>query len=125
MKSTHIRPHIPQLLLALLLGSGAAMAQADAPHGAAPATAVLTAATTPASAELPMVEAEVRRVDTSAGKITLKHGNINNLDMPPMTMVFQASSPRILDGVKTGDKVRFTVDKVNGAYMVMSIEPMQ
>ncbi len=72
---------------------------------------------------LPVSEAEVRKVDTAAGKITLKHGEIRNLDMPPMTMVFQARDPALLGKVKAGDKVRFTADKVNGAYTVMSLEP--
>lgn len=74
---------------------------------------------------LPLVEAEVRKVDASAGKITLKHGEIPNLEMPPMTMVFQVRDPALLATVKAGDKVRFTVDKLNGAYTVMSIEPMR
>lgn len=72
---------------------------------------------------LPMAEAEVRRVDTAAGKISLKHGEIKNLDMPPMTMVFQVSDPALLGKVKAGDKVRFTALQVNGAYTVMSLEP--
>ncbi|QHE85330.1 copper-binding protein [Hydrogenophaga sp. BPS33] len=72
---------------------------------------------------LPPTDAEVRRVDTAAGKITLKHGEIKNLDMPPMTMVFQVRDPALLANVKAGDKVRVTVDKVNGAYTVMNLEP--
>ena len=68
-------------------------------------------------------EAEVRKVDLSAGKITLNHGEIKNLDMPPMTMVFQVPNPALLGGIKTGDKVRFTADKVNGAYTVLTLEP--
>ncbi|MFN7123777.1 MAG: copper-binding protein [Hydrogenophaga sp.] len=73
---------------------------------------------------LPMAEGEVRRVDTAGGKISLKHGEIKNLDMPPMTMVFQVSDPALLEKVKAGDKVRFTATKVNGAYTVTSIEAM-
>ncbi|WP_439520125.1 copper-binding protein [Hydrogenophaga sp.] len=72
---------------------------------------------------LPSAEAEVRKVDARAGKITLKHGEIPNLDMPPMTMVFQVSDPALLGQVKAGDKVRFTADKIKGAYTVMSIAP--
>jgi hypothetical protein len=67
-------------------------------------------------------EAEVRKVDLSAGKITLKHGEIKNLEMPPMTMVFQVPNPGLLGGIKAGDKVRFTADKVNGAYTVLTLE---
>lgn len=68
-------------------------------------------------------EAEVRKMGLGARKITLKHGEIKNLEMPPMTMVFQVSNPALLGGVKTGDKVRFTADKVNGAYTVLTLEP--
>ena len=68
-------------------------------------------------------DAEVRKVDKDAGKITLKHGEIRNLDMPPMTMVFQVKDKAVLDTVKQGDKVKFTAEKVNGAYTVTSIEP--
>ena len=76
-----------------------------------------------AASALPLVEAEVRKVDTAAGKISLKHGEIKNLDMPPMSMVFQVSDPALLSKVKAGDKVRFTATQINGAYTVMSIEP--
>ena len=76
-----------------------------------------------AAGALPSTEAEVRRVDLAAGKITLRHGEIPNLDMPPMTMVFQARDPALLAGVKAGDKVRFTADKINGAYTVLTLEP--
>ena len=76
-----------------------------------------------AQAALPPTEGEVRKVDKEAGKITLKHGEIKNLDMPGMTMVFQVKDPAILEAVKAGDQVSFTVDKINGAYTVLSIEP--
>ena len=75
-----------------------------------------------AQAVLPVSEAEVRKVDKDAGKITLKHGEIKNLDMPPMSMVFQVKDKALLDKVQAGDKVSFTADKVNGAYTVLSID---
>ena len=82
------------------------------------------AATANEAAEaLPFAEAEVRRIDTVANKVSLKHGEIKNLDMPPMTMVFQVSDPALLGKIKVGDKVRFTATQVNGAYTVMSLEP--
>ena len=85
--------------------------------------ALLTASAVMAQAALPMAEAEVRKVDIDAKKITLKHGEIKNLDMPPMTMVFQAKDPSVLANFKAGDKVQFTAEKINGAYTVMTIEP--
>ena len=70
-----------------------------------------------------LTEGEVRRVDKSTGKITLKHGEIRNLDMPPMTMVFGVPDKALLEKVKAGDKVRFAADKdAEGNYVVTSIE---
>jgi Cu(I)/Ag(I) efflux system protein CusF len=88
-----------------------------------PLLAALLASAAFAQAPLPVAEAEVRKVDKDAGKITLKHGEIRNLDMPPMSMVFQVQDKALLDKVKAGDRVSFTADKVNGAYTVMSIAP--
>jgi Cu/Ag efflux protein CusF len=85
-------------------------------------SAILLATAAFAQATLPPVEGEVRKVDTDAKKITLKHGDIPNLEMPGMTMVFRVSDPALLTRVKPGDKVRFTADKVDGALTVMSIE---
>jgi Cu(I)/Ag(I) efflux system periplasmic protein CusF len=72
---------------------------------------------------LPMADAEIRKIDLENKKVTLKHGEIKNLDMPGMTMVFQVKDGVKLDNIKAGDKVKFTADKVNGSYTVMSIEP--
>jgi Cu/Ag efflux protein CusF len=70
-----------------------------------------------------MTEAEVRKVDRDAGKLTLKHGPIPNLEMPPMTMVFRVKEAGMLDAVKAGDKVSFQAEKVGGQYVVTKIEP--
>lgn len=68
-------------------------------------------------------EAEVRRLDKAAGKVTLKHGEIKNLDMPPMTMVFQVKDKAQLDALKAGDKVRFKAAKEGREYVVTEIKP--
>ncbi|MCD6078205.1 MAG: hypothetical protein K0R89_2143 [Ramlibacter sp.] len=79
--------------------------------------------TAPGRTPGPTAEAEVRKVDKSKGKITLRHGEIRNLDMPPMTMVFGVADKAFLDKVKAGDKVRFTADKDrDGQYIVTGIE---
>jgi Cu/Ag efflux protein CusF len=85
--------------------------------------ALALAATTTLAADLPPAEGEVRRVNAAGQEITLRHGDIKNLDMPPMTMVFKVKDAALLGKVKAGDKVRFTADKINGAYTVLSIEP--
>jgi Cu/Ag efflux protein CusF len=68
----------------------------------------------------PWAEAEVRRIDARGKRLSLRHGPIPNLDMPPMTMFFQVSDPAMLDQVKVGDRIRFSADKVNNQYTVMA-----
>ena len=75
------------------------------------------------AAAMPMTEGEVRKIDKEQGKVTLRHGPIQNLDMPGMTMVFKVSDPTMLESIKEGDKVKFSADKVNGAITVTAIEP--
>jgi Cu/Ag efflux protein CusF len=70
-----------------------------------------------------MTQAEVRKVDKENSKITLKHGEIKNLDMPPMTMVFQVSQPGALDKLKAGDKVRFRASNKGGQLTASDIQP--
>ena len=75
-----------------------------------------------AGASAPLSDGEVRKVDLVRGKVTLRHGPLSNLDMPAMTMVFTAADPRMLEGLKQGDKVRFTADKKDGTFIVTAIE---
>ena len=70
----------------------------------------------------PMVTGQVTKIDDSAGKLTLNHGPIPNLDMGAMTMVFKAADPAMLKAVKAGDKVKFIADRVNGQLTVTKIE---
>lgn len=70
----------------------------------------------------PKSEGEVRKVDRTQGKVTLRHGPLVNLDMPAMTMVFTVADAKLLDGIKEGDKVRFTADKKDGTFMVTAIQ---
>ena len=79
--------------------------------------------TASAAASVHLVDGTVKKVDRSAGKITLAHGPLENLGMPAMTMSFPVKEPLWLDGVKTGDKVRFVADKVGGAITVVRLEP--
>jgi Cu/Ag efflux protein CusF len=70
-----------------------------------------------------MADGEVRKVDKGAKKITLRHGPIQNLDMPAMTMVYRVKDPAMLDQVKAGDKVKFQAEKIEGALTITKIEP--
>lgn len=79
-----------------------------------------TAATTSPQA---LADGEVRRIDRQQGKVTLKHGEIKSLEMPPMTMVFRAKDPAMLDRLNVGDKIRFTAEHIDGAFVLTRIEP--
>ena len=67
-------------------------------------------------------DATVKKVDESAGKITLDHGPIKNLEMDAMSMVFKAADPAMLKSVKVGDKVTFDAERVNGQITVTKIK---
>jgi Cu/Ag efflux protein CusF len=75
-------------------------------------------------AEDASVKGEVRKVDAAAGKITLKHGPIKNLDMQDetMTMVFRVKDPAMLKQVKAGDKVLFEADRVDGQITLTKLQ---
>ena len=64
-----------------------------------------------ATAQASMVKGEVKKIDDAAGKITLKHGPIKNLDMDGMTMVLRVKDPSMLKKLKVGDKVRFEAER--------------
>ena len=78
--------------------------------------------TPPAIQASAMSEGVVRKIDTANARITLRHGPLANLDMPPMTMVFRVQPPELLSGVKVGDTVKFHAESVNGAYTVTAIQ---
>jgi Cu(I)/Ag(I) efflux system protein CusF len=68
-----------------------------------------------------MTYGEVRKINKETQKLTLRHGKIENLKMPPMTMVFKVNDKNMLDKVQVGDKVKFKAIKVNGKLTVTDI----
>lgn len=115
--------------LATTLYAAAALASAqDHAHGGHDAHGAHGAqagakATATAAAEL--VDGEVKKIDKGAGKITLRHGELKSLNMPAMSMVFRVKDAAMLDQVKTGDKVKFAADRVNGAVTIVELKPAQ
>ena len=100
--------------------SGHTMSAAPAP---APAPEAATAAPgTAADQQKVMTNGEVTRWNASTGKVTIRHEEIKNLDMPAMTMVFALKNPDDGASLKAGDKVRFHVEAVNGALLITQIE---
>lgn len=108
-------------VFAVALAAAATVAAQGAPNAADP-HAGHHAQAAPAAADVELVDGEVRKVDRDAKKITLSHGELKSLDMPPMTMVFRVTDPAMLDRVKAGDKVRFAVARVGGQFTLTRIE---
>lgn len=65
---------------------------------------------------------EVRKVDREARKVTIKHGPIENLKMPPMTMVFRVKDKAMLDGLAPGTAVRFRAEEAEGGYVITKLQ---
>lgn len=97
--------------------SVSAIADDNKEHGSAQGAKMEQAADTAA-----MTEGEVRKIDKDNKKITIKHGEIKNLDMPGMTMVFRVKDSAMLDKVQAGDKVKFKAEKSEGALVVTEIQ---
>jgi Cu/Ag efflux protein CusF len=71
--------------------------------------------------EMAMSEGEVKKVDKDAGRLTIKHGPLENLGMPGMTMVFGVKDASTLDALKTGDKIKFVAEKLEGRLVVTQL----
>ncbi len=118
-------PSAPTKAAAPAPAAAAVMAAAPAPAAAqAPAPAPAPVKDTPPKAmpAIEMAEAEVRKIDLDAKKITLKHGPIKNLDMPSMTMVFQVRDTALFSNLAVGDKIMFTAEQLQGAMVMTSAE---
>jgi Cu(I)/Ag(I) efflux system periplasmic protein CusF len=74
-----------------------------------------------------LIDGEIRKIkpadgDTNPAKLTIKHGDIKQFDMPAMTMVFTVKDARLLEGLKAGDNVQFTIEKSDGALLITNIK---
>jgi len=101
----------------------AAIAATSIALGAVPVLADTHHAKNQAAGMDEMIDGEVRKVDMDTKKLTIKHGPMQSLDMPAMTMVFHVKDPAMLEKVKAGDKIKFQVEKLSGAFTVTGIEP--
>lgn len=72
-----------------------------------------------------MTEGLIRKIDKENSKVTIKHEEIKSLDMPPMTMVFQVSNQSLLDKIKVGETVKFTVIQQGEKLVITDIKPAQ
>ncbi|MCO5355031.1 copper-binding protein [Acidovorax kalamii] len=120
MKKTFLP--IPLAASLLLLGTGTAWAQAPAAAASDSHSSHHTEATAAPTPQADLSEGEITRWDPRTLRLTLKHGEIKNLEMPPMTMVFRVADASVVGDLKPGDKVRFRAEQVSGAYHVQRIE---
>jgi Cu/Ag efflux protein CusF len=111
--------------LLLVMASIAALLLSHGVHATDNVPVQSVADTESAGGGQPMTEGLVKKVDKDLGKVTIRHGPIENLGMPKMTMVFRVKDPSMLDQLKEGDQIRFVADKVNGVFTVMLFEPVK
>lgn len=122
--STRLSPLGALTALAMALTWGQAHAQSHH-HGNAHGSSAAQAGTAAAAAAVDsqeLAEGEVRRWDARTGKLTLRHGEIKSIGMPPMTMVFALQDPSQGQALKVGDVVRFRVADLHGALTITHIE---
>jgi len=114
--------NLVSIAVGLVLASSASafaaggMSRTETKEGAAPE------ASAPATG---MSQGEVKKVDAAAGKLTIKHGPLENLGMDAMTMVFRVKDPTMLQQVAIGDKIDFVAEQVNGALTVTKLQKSQ
>ena len=105
--------YIPQILIAISVAGSLLFSVAS--------DAQTTQQTDSVKTEAEYTDGEVKRIDISSGKITIRHGVIKNLDMPPMTMVFTVKEKSMLKEVSAGDQIRFIVISDNGRMVITEI----
>ncbi len=110
---------LKQFLTVSALALGVALPVSGLAQAGAPA------ASAQASASAALTDGEIRKVDAERGKVTIKHGVIQNLDMPPMTMVFTAKDKAMLSDLKPGDKVKFVAADEGDKLVVTEIHAVR
>ena len=104
--------------------SGSAAAQGHS-HGAMPAPAGNAGAMERRESRPPeeprLFAGEVREVDKSSAKVTLKHEPISVFDVPAKTAEYAVKEASILDHLHAGDRVRFTAVLQGRALVITRI----
>ncbi|MFN6102113.1 MAG: copper-binding protein [Burkholderiales bacterium] len=113
MTALSIRKNLKRMLVFSAFCITAAYAQ-DKHHSPADAVSAASAGH--------MADGEIKKVNRDSKKMTIKHGDIKSLDMPGMTMVFQIRDTSLLETFKAGDRVKFVIEKLDGAFVVTSMQ---
>jgi Cu(I)/Ag(I) efflux system protein CusF len=108
--------------IALVMGAAFAVSQSAVADDMAGMKMVLGAMTPAASSKSALTDAEIRKVDPASGMVTLKHGALENVGMPPMTMAFKARDAAMLRQAHEGDKVKVRVENVGGTMTIVTMQ---
>jgi len=65
----------------------------------------------------------VQQIIAGQKKIKIKHGPIERLGMPAMTMLFKVEDSAMLENFAKGQEISFSVDSSSAGFMVTHIEP--
>ena len=112
---------IASISLAGIVAWGAHVANAAAETDPRDKVSPIRQKTMPHKAE-PFTEGVVRHVDRSGGYIVVRHGPIENLGIPPMTMIFRVNDPRLIESLDPGTEVRFAADRLDGKFTIVHLE---
>jgi len=74
-----------------------------------------------AQADVKYSAGTIKKINAKAGKVTIIHGPLINLDMPAMTMVFRADEAMIAN-ISVGQDIMFIADRVNGKLTVIKMK---
>ena len=64
----------------------------------------------------------VTRVDPAKSKVTIKHGPVQSLNWPPMTMAFTVKDKAMLEKLRKDQKVDFEFVQQGKDYVVTSVK---
>ncbi|WP_127524625.1 copper-binding protein [Mesorhizobium sp. Z1-4] len=65
---------------------------------------------------------KVKKVDADAGKVTVIHEELKNLDMPAMTMVFRTGDDAMMERLQEGQEIEFVAERVNGKLTITELK---
>ncbi len=83
--------------------------------------AVLAIAVAGSASAATFTKATVKKIDAKAGKVTLIHEELVDLEMPAMTMVFVLADPAMAQQLSVGDEIEFIAERVNGKLTVTTL----
>lgn len=86
------------------------------------AAAAMTLALGATASAQDYTKGEVTKIDAKQKKLTIKHEELKDLDMPAMKMVFVVADDAMLERVKEGQQIEFVAEKVNGRLTVTEIK---